>query len=99
MSERQQRQQLPEPNGTLTQGQVNAVLATFKAESRLPHRETIRDLPVRRAKSTGVRISKIWKTQIATNLGVRSSFVIGLSVGLFLGSGVESLRARQQCYW
>jgi hypothetical protein len=26
-----ERQQLPEPNGTLTQGQVNAVLATFKA--------------------------------------------------------------------
>ena len=31
LSERQQRQQLPKPNGTLTQGQVNAVLATFKA--------------------------------------------------------------------
>jgi hypothetical protein len=26
-----ERQQLPEPEGTLTQGQVNAVLATFKA--------------------------------------------------------------------
>jgi hypothetical protein len=26
-----ERQQLPEPKGTLTQGQVNAVLATFKA--------------------------------------------------------------------
>jgi hypothetical protein len=26
-----EREQLPEPNGTLTQGQVNAVLATFKA--------------------------------------------------------------------
>jgi DNA-binding NarL/FixJ family response regulator len=31
LSERQQRQQLPKPNDTLTQGQVNAVLATFKA--------------------------------------------------------------------
>ena len=31
LSERQQPQQLPKPNGTLTQGQVNAVLATFKA--------------------------------------------------------------------
>ena len=60
-----ERRQPEEPTIALTQGQVNAVRATFKAgitPSRIAR--TVRDLPVRRAQGAGVRISKGWKRQV-----------------------------------
>src|SRR5262245_50994450 len=50
-----ERRQPEEPNVALTQGQVNAVRATFKAGViTFPHSETIRDLLVRCAQGAGV---------------------------------------------
>src|SRR5262245_17421458 len=65
-----ERQQLPEPKGTLKQGQVNAVLAAFAAGIPPSHCEAIRNLSVRCAKSVGLTISKIWKRQIISSLGM-----------------------------
>ena len=63
-----ERQQLPEPKGTLKRGQANAVLAAFAAGT-FSHCETIRNLSVRCAKSVGLTISKIWKRQIISSPG------------------------------
>jgi hypothetical protein len=58
------RQQLRQPNGTLTQGHECGARNLQGWNRAFPHRQTIRDLPIRCAKGVGIRFSNIWKRPI-----------------------------------
>ena len=67
---RSERQQLPEPKGTLKQRSGECGARSLRGRNRaFSHCETIRTLSVRCAKSVGRTISKIWKRQIISSPG------------------------------